>query len=228
MFQETMQCLFNNADKLTCLAPYAYEPGWIYFFLIVMMLLSAVGLPLPEEVTLVSVGILAYMGANPDKYPPPFPDAPFVHPTTAAIVAFFAVFLSDFLIYGIGRFFGSKVFEWGPVKRVISAEGRMRIEKWTHKYGSLACGIFRFTPGIRFPGHLACGMVKFPAWKFALVDGIAAMISVPTQILILAHYGEDILGVLRKFKFVVLGLCVIALLVYLFMKWRSSKKAAAL
>lgn len=227
MFQETMQCLFNNADKLTCLAPYAYEPGWIYFFLIMMMLLSAVGLPLPEEVTLVSVGILAYMGANPDKYPPPFPGAPFVHPTTAAIVAFFAVFLSDFLIYGIGRFFGSRVFEWGPVKRVISAEGRLRIEKWTHKYGSLACGIFRFTPGIRFPGHLACGMVKFPAWKFALVDGIAAMISVPTQILILAHYGEDILGVLRKFKFVVLGLCVIALLVYLFMKWRSSKKATA-
>lgn len=227
MIQETMQCLFENADKLTCLAPYAYEPGWIYFFLIVMMLLSAVGLPLPEEVTLVSVGILAYMGANPDKYPPPFPGAPFVHPTTAAIVAFFAVFLSDFLIYAIGRYFGSRVFEWAPVKRVISSEGRLRIEKWTHKYGSLACGIFRFTPGIRFPGHLACGMVRFPAWKFGLVDGIAALISVPTQILILAHYGEDILGVLRKFKFVVLGLCVIALIIYLFMKWRSSKKATA-
>lgn len=227
MIQETMQCLMDSADKLICLAPYAYEPGWIYFFLIVMMLLSAVGLPLPEEVTLVSVGILAYMGANPDKYPPPFPGAPFVHPTTAAIVAFFAVFCSDFLIYGIGRFFGSKVFEWGPVKRVISSDGRKKIEQWTHKYGSLACGIFRFTPGIRFPGHLACGMVKFSPWKFALVDGIAALISVPTQILILAHYGEPILEGLRKFKFVVLGLGLIALVVYLVMKWRDSKKAAA-
>lgn len=225
MIQETMQCLFDNADKLTCLAPYAYEPGWIYFFLVTMMLLSAVGLPLPEEVTLVSVGILAYMGANPDKYPPPFSGAPFVHPTTAAIVAFLAVFCSDFLIYGIGRFFGSRVFEWGPVKRVISSEGRKRIEQWTHKYGSWACGIFRFTPGIRFPGHLACGMVKFPVWKFALVDGVAALISVPTQILILAHYGEDILGGLRKFKFVVLGVCAVALVVYFYMKWRSSKKA---
>lgn len=226
MFQDTMQCLLNNADKLVCLAPYAYEPGWIYFFLVVMMLLSAVGLPLPEEVTLVSVGILAYMGANPDKYPPPFEGAPFVHPTTAAIVAFLAVFCSDFIIYGIGRFFGSKVFEWGPVKRVISSEGRHKIETWTQKYGALACGIFRFTPGVRFPGHLACGMVKFPAWKFALVDGIAALISVPTQILILAHYGEDILGVLRKFKFVVLGLCLIALVIFVYSKWRQSKKVA--
>lgn len=225
MIQETMQCLFDNADKLTCLIPYAYEPGWIYFFLVTMMLLSAVGLPIPEEVTLVSVGILAYMGANPDKYPPPFPGAPFVHPTTAAIVAFLAVFCSDFLIYGIGRYFGSRVFEWGPVKRVISSDSRMKIEQWTHKYGSLACGIFRFTPGIRFPGHLACGMVKFSPWKFALVDGIAALISVPTQILILAHYGEDILSGLQKFKFVVLGLCAVALVIYLYMKWRSSKKA---
>lgn len=227
MIQETTQCLLSHADKLSCLAPYAYEPGWIYFFLIVMMLLSAVGLPLPEEVTLVSVGVLAYMGANPDKFPPPYPGAPHVHPTTAAIVAFFAVLASDFLIYSIGRFFGSKVFEWSPVKRVISEEGRRRIEQWTQKYGSWACGIFRFTPGIRFPGHLACGMVRFPAWKFALIDGIAAMISVPTQILILAHYGEDILGVLRKFKFVVLAVCAIVLTIYVYKKWRSSRKAAA-
>jgi len=226
MLQETLHCLISNSDKLSCLAPYAYEPSWIYFFLIIMMLLSAVGLPLPEEVTLVSVGILAYMGANPDKYPPPFPGAPHVHPTTAAMVAFLAVFLSDFLIYGIGRYFGPKVFEWGPVKKVISSDIRRRIETWTQKYGALACGIFRFTPGIRFPGHLACGMVRFPAWKFALVDGIAAMISVPTQILILAHYGESILGALKKFKFVLLAVLFVLACVYAYKKWQESKKAA--
>lgn len=224
MIQETMQCLFNHADKLSCLAPYAFQPEWIYFFLILMMLLSAVGLPLPEEVTLVSVGVLAYMGAHPDKYPPPYPGAPYVHPTTAAIVAFLAVWGSDFLIYWIGRYFGPRVFEWGPVKRFISSENRMKIEQWTQKYGAMACGIFRFTPGIRFPGHLACGMVKFSAWKFAFVDGVAALISVPTQILIIAHYGEDILGVLKQFKFVVFGILGIVLLIYLYKKWQESRK----
>lgn len=225
MIQDTMQCLLNNADKLVCLTPYAYEPGWVYFFLVLMMLLSSIGLPLPEEVTLVSVGVLAYMGANPDKYPPPYPGADFVHPTTAAIVAFFAVYGSDFIIYFIGRFFGSRVFEWGPVKRTISSERRLKIEKWTEKYGALACGIFRFTPGIRFPGHLACGMVKFPVWKFALVDLIAAGISVPTQILVIAHYGESILGALQQFKFVVFTLAGIALLFYIYKKWRASRLA---
>ncbi len=222
MITDTLNCLIQNSDKLVCLTPYAYEPTWVYFFLIVMMLLSAVGLPIPEEVTLVSVGILAYMGANPDKFPPPFEGAPFVHATTAAVVAFFAVFLSDFLIYGIGRMFGNRVFNWGPIKKVITAESRERIERWTNKYGALACGIFRFTPGIRFPGHLACGMVKFPAWKFGLVDGIAALISVPTQILLLAHYGEHILGAFKKFKFIILILLAILAIVYFYKKYKQS------
>ncbi len=204
MISQTLSCLIHNSDKLVCLSEYAYQPQWVYFFVIVMMLLSAVGLPLPEEVTLVSVGILAYMGANPDKFPPPYPGAPFVHATTAAVVAFLAVFSSDFLIYCLGRFFGVKIFKWGPVKKVISDESRKKIEAWTNKYGAWACGIFRFTPGLRFPGHLACGMVKFPAWKFALVDGIAAMISVPTQILLLAHFGSEILGVFKQFKYAIL------------------------
>lgn len=220
-----VQCLLDSKDTLACLVPYAYEPTWIYAFLIVMMLLSAVGLPFPEEATLVSVGLLAFMGTNPHIYPPPFEGAPHVHPKTAAFVAFVAVFLSDFLIYAIGRFYGRKIFDWKPVKSVLSEENRKRIEEWTHKYGAYACGIFRFTPGIRFPGHLACGMLRFPAWKFALIDGIAAAISVPTQILLLAYYGDTILKFLRQFKIILL--CIIALvLLYLLYKKYIAKKTA--
>lgn len=221
-----VQCLLDSKDTLACLVPYAYEPTWIYTFLIVMMLLSAVGLPFPEEATLVSVGLLAYMGTNPDIYPPPFPGAPHVHPKTAAIVAFVAVFLSDFLIYAIGRMYGRKIFDWKPVKSVLSEDNRKRIEEWTHKYGAYACGIFRFTPGIRFPGHLACGMLRFPAWKFALIDGIAALVSVPTQILLLAYKGDTILKFLRQFKIILL--CVIGLvLLYLLYKKYIAKKTVA-
>ena len=220
-----IQCLWNSKDMLTCLAPYAYEPMWVYIFTVVMMLLSAVGLPLPEEATLVSVGVLAYMGSHPDKYPPPFPGAPHVDAETAAVVAFLAVFLSDFLIYGIGRIFGRKIFDWRPIRAVLSEENRIKIEAWTQKYGAYACGIFRFTPGLRFPGHLACGMLKFPAWKFGLIDGIAAAVSVPTQILLLAYYGEPILEFLKQFKIVLL--CVLVLLGLFFIYKKFFQKKAA-
>jgi membrane protein DedA with SNARE-associated domain len=223
--ESLVHCLVHSKDTLMCLTPYAYEPMWVYVFTVLMMLLSAVGLPLPEEATLVSVGVLAYMGSHPGTYPPPFPGAPHVEAHTAAVVAFIAVFLSDFVIYAIGRFFGRKIFDWRPVRSVLSEENRTRIEEWTQKYGAYACGIFRFTPGLRFPGHLACGMLKFPAWKFALIDGTAAAISVPTQIILLAYYGESILKFLKQFKLVVLGVLICVGLYLLYRKFIAKKAA---
>jgi membrane protein DedA with SNARE-associated domain len=203
------------------MSQFAYQPYTVYFALVGMMLLSAVGLPLPEEVTLISVGILAFMGAHPDHFPPPFPGAPVVNVHTAAIIAFFAVFFSDFLIYGVGRVFGRKLLYHPRVHKMFPPHLMKRVEEWTHKYGAYACGIFRFTPGIRFPGHLACGMLHFPVWKFLLIDGLAAAISVPTQIYLLAHYGEPILMKLRQFKLVVFGLIGLLLIYFLFKKIRE-------
>jgi membrane protein DedA with SNARE-associated domain len=223
MQDSLIQCLWHSKDTLTCLIPYAYEPALIYTFLILMMTLSAVGLPFPEEATLVSVGLLAYMGMNPDLYPPPYPGAPHINPKTAALVAFFAVFAADTLIYIIGRVFGRRIFDWKPVKSVLSEESRQKIEEWTQKYGAYACGIFRFTPGLRFPGHLACGMLKFPLWKFLVIDGVAALISVPTQILLLAYYGETILKFIKQFKIILLVLLVIVVLYFLYKKFFAKK-----
>ncbi len=223
MNDSLIHCLWNSKDILTCLSPYAYEPMWVYTFTVIMMLLSSVGLPIPEEATLVSVGLLAYMGANPQKYPPPFPGAPHVDPETAALVAFLAVFCADFIIYGIGRFYGRKIFDWKPMRAVLSEKNRIKIEEWTQKYGAYACGIFRFTPGLRFPGHLACGMLKFPAWKFGLIDGIAAAISVPTQILLLAYYGEHILKFIKQFKMGLLAILVMICIYFLYKKFFIKK-----
>ncbi|MGZ3746944.1 MAG: DedA family protein, partial [Pseudobdellovibrionaceae bacterium] len=51
------------------LSQYAYQPELVYTALLGMMLMSAIGLPLPEEVTLVSIGVLVFMGANPQHFP---------------------------------------------------------------------------------------------------------------------------------------------------------------
>ncbi len=214
-----------NEPIFQWMSQFAYQPDIVYSGLVGMMLLSSVGFPLPEEVTLVSVGILAFMGANPHMFPPPFAGAPVVNVHTAAIVAFLAVFMSDFLIYTIGRVFGRKILNHPTMKKILSDSMMLKVEEWTKKYGAYACGIFRFTPGIRFPGHLACGMLKYPVWKFVLIDGIAALISVPTQIYLLAHYGEPILVKLRQFKLVVLGIILVVAIYFLFKKIREKIRA---
>lgn len=210
-----------NEPIFQWMSQYAYAPGMVYAGIVIMMLLSAFGLPLPEEVTLISVGILAFMGSNPDMFPPPFPGAPVVNPYEAAVIAFLAVFGSDFLIYGIGRKWGRKLLYSQRFSRIFKPSMIEKVENWTHKYGAYACGIFRFTPGVRFPGHLACGMLKFPIWKFALIDGVAAAVSVPTQILLLAHYGEPILKHLHKFKMWVFGILIVALLLFIAYKLKQ-------
>jgi membrane protein DedA with SNARE-associated domain len=211
------------------LSQFAFQPNMVYLLLVGMMLLSSIGLPLPEEVTLLSVGFLAFIGAHPDLFPPPYEGAPIVKTHIAAIISFLAVFCSDFLIYGVGRYFGRPLFEKPLFKKYMPDTAMQRVEEWTRKYGAYACGIFRFTPGLRFPGHLACGMLKFPAWKFGLIDGIAALVSVPTQIYLIAYYGESILGGIKQFKiylFSAIGLLLLYLIVAKVLSIRADKKKA--
>lgn len=206
------------------LSQFAYEPTTVYATLVSMMLLSAFGLPIPEEVTLLSIGLLAYMGANPALYPPPYLGAAVIQPVEAAIIATLAVFGADFLVYWIGRVFGRKLIHHPRLSHIFSTKLIDRAESFTKRYGMLATGIFRFTPGVRFPGHILCGTMRLPAWKFALVDGLAVAISVPTQILLIAHYGEAILGMLKEFKIVVL--CVIGVVVIAVVALRMRERAA--
>lgn len=218
-----MESIFNH-EVFQWFSQFAYQPNMVYFGIVFMMVASAVGFPMPEEATLVSVGFLAFMGSRPDLFPPPYPGAPVVNVHEAAVIAFLAVFGSDFLIYGIGRKWGRKILYHPRMRRFISEESIIKVEGWTKKYGNFAVFVFRFTPGVRFPGHLATGMLKFSAWKFAMIDGLAAMISVPTQIYLLAIYGKEILVYFSKFKIIVLSLIAIGLVIYVIRKFQARKR----
>jgi len=190
------------------ISQFAYQPSMIYLALIGLMLLSSFGFPLPEEVTLLSVGLLAYFGRNPELFPPPFVGAPTVNREMAMLIASIAVLGSDFLVFSIGRFGGRKILQQAWMKRVFSENTQTKIERWIQKYGDLTCALFRFTPGLRFPGHIALGMMRFSSLKFLFIDGIAVLISVPTQVYLMATYGQIVVGYLKKFKFYLLILVI--------------------
>lgn len=193
-------------DIVQFFSQYAYEPYTVYSFIILFMTASSFGLPIPEEMTLVSAGLVAYMARNPELYPPPTPDAVGVNLTLLAIICFIAVLGSDVLIYFLGRFFGKKIIRTKFFNNNIGQARFNKINKIFQKYSFWACGLFRFTPGIRFPGHMSCGLMGIPLWKFMTIDGIAALISVPTQVLLVAFYGDVILTQFKKFKLILLGI----------------------
>ena len=198
---------------------YAYEPTLVYTFIIAFMTASSFGLPIPEEMTLVSAGLVAYMANNPLKYPPPPGrlDAEGVNLTVLCIVCFIAVIGSDLLIYSLGRLSGDRLKRTKIFKKLLPEEKFAKIDKLFQKYGYWASGIFRFTPGVRFPGHLSCGIMKVSVWKFLAVDGTAALLSVPTQVLLVAAYGEVILEKIKEFK-IILGIVILCIIVFFLIK----------
>lgn len=209
---------FSPDTLLAFFSQYAYQPAFVYGFIVCFMLASGVGLPIPEELILISAGLVAYMSHNPDKFPPPYPGAQGVDVVTLCIVSFLAVLGADTLVYLIGKIFGQRIIKTKFFQKSMAGESFDKINVFFQKYGGLACGIFRFTPGIRFPGHLSCGLLGVPVWKFLLIDSIVAAISVPTQVYFVATYGEVILDKLTEFKMVVLSICAIVFVVWLVRK----------
>lgn len=209
---------FSEASLLAFFSQYAYQPMYVYGFMVAFMLASSFGLPVPEEIVLVTSGLVAHMAHNPDKYPPPFPGAQGVDTITLCIVSTLAVFGSDNLVYFLGKIFGGRIIKTKFFQKQVAGEGFDRINRWFQNYGGLACGIFRFTPGLRFPGHMSCGLLGIPIWKFMLIDGIAVLISVPTQVYFVSKYGDVILDKLKVFKVYILWACV-----GLFVFWLARK-----
>ncbi len=197
---------------------YAYQPHLIYLAVVCFMLASSFGFPIPEEVVIISVGILAYVGSHPELFPPPYEGARSINVVTASLITFSAVLLSDVLIFYLGRRGGERIKQSRRFNRLIKPEFVSKVERWITKYGIFACGIFRFTPGLRFPGHLATGMLGLEPWKFVLVDGTAALLSVPTQIILISCFGEIILKKIDHVKLVLLFIIGVAILTFLVKK----------
>jgi membrane protein DedA with SNARE-associated domain len=203
---------------------YAYQPLLVYAAIVVIMTASSFGLPIPEEFTLVSAGLIAYMGMHPDKYPPPIDGGEPVNVYTLAVVCFIAVLGSDILIYGIGRYFGPKIFETKLFRERIGVKNIEKIHAWFQKWGMWVCGIFRFTPGVRFPGHLSCGAMGVKWWQFTAVDGFAALVSVPTQVILVATYGEVITSKFKEFKLILFSILALVIIIY-FIKKKMNRSA---
>ena len=201
---------------------YANQPFMVYGFLLLLMTASSFGLPVPEEFTLVTVGFLAYTGQN---QVPVSPNA--VNMYTLAIVSFLSVLASDILVYSIGRFNGEKLRKTKFFKKKIKQERYDKINSLFQKYSGFAIFGFRFMPGIRFPGHLTCGMSGVPFRKFLLIDGLAALVSVPTQVLLVAIYGKIILATIDKYKYLVMGtmfVIFVGFILYKIYEYKKSKK----
>lgn len=213
------------------LSQYAHQPWLVYTSVVAIVFASSFGFPVPEEVTIVSLGLIAFIGNNPELFPSdqPLTGEP-INVHTAAWLCFAAVFVSDFIVYSLGRVYGARFIQTRFFRRFIGEDRMNKVFAISQKYGSIAAGAFRFTPGLRFPGHFSCGMLGVRPIHFIAIDGLAALISVPTQVYLIYNFGDTILENLKRFKTFLLIALIFAVISYLlwtkvFKKMRTSQQS---
>lgn len=184
----------SETELLEYLKQFAFDPLRAYGIIVFFIFACSVILPFPEELLVLGAGLVAHAGevARVEGR------GGAVSPVTMAIVCYFAVLLSDLLVYFLGRFAGGRIIQTRFFQLRFAGEKYDRINRWFERYGGWAAGLFRFTPGLRFPGHLCCGFLGLSLTKFVSADAVACLLFIPPQILLLAYFGEEVIRLFTR------------------------------
>ena len=143
-----------------------------------VLLLCGVGLPLPEEVTLIGSGILLHQG-RVDFLP-------------ITLVCSAAILLGDSIPYALGRRYGMSALRISWVAKILHPERFSTLERRFSKHGNWAIFTCRFLPGLRLPGYFTAGTLKMPFLRFLVLDLLGVILSVPISIHLGRLFGGEV------------------------------------
>ena len=132
-----------------------------YLGIIVVLILTGSGLPLPEEVPVIVAGLASYHGT--------------LNPWLAFPACLVGALLGDCVMYWIGHHFGKSVLREHPwFARFLTPARERRMERLIAQHGLKVFFLARFLVGIRSPVYLTSGIMRVPFRKFILVDACSA------------------------------------------------------
>lgn len=155
-----------------------YSEHFIYTGLFLILFFSGLGLPIPEEITLLTGGFLINLGF-----------ARF-YPTLATV--FVGVLTGDMAMYSIGRRWGHGIITHRHMRKIFSEERLERVRQFFRDHGSKTIFIARFISGFRVAAFLAAGTMGMKPGKFLFLDFLAALIAVPLLLLLGYYFGAYI------------------------------------
>jgi membrane protein DedA with SNARE-associated domain len=185
-----------------------------------VLLLCGFGLPVPEDIPLISAGYLIHL-----------------QQTTwviALLVCLLGVLTGDSIIFWFGKRLGNKLLRSRLVMFFTTPKKILKIKAYYRKYGPKIIIAGRFLPGLRAPIFFVAGSTGLRYRKFITYDGFAAMVSVPIWLIVGFKFGNEIdslLAYVQRGKEIAggaLGAIVLAYVIYVVWKAKvSSKKRVA-
>lgn len=148
--------------------------GWLiryeYFAMLAILVLCGIGLPLPEEVTLLSSGLL--VGWHEADF------------WLTSLVCSSGIVLGDSIIFGLGHHFGQRFLLSGPMQMILTPGRQGRVQHFFSRHGAKALFLARFFPGVRIGVYAYAGSQRLSWRRFLMLDGLGVLISCPTSILV--------------------------------------------
>ncbi len=193
-----------------------------------VLLLCGFGLPLPEDVVLVSAGVLAWLASSLDEstLSGMVSDPGLL---TMVAVGLVGIVAGDLVIYWMGRRLGSRVAEIPGLRRLVTPEKLEEVEKLMRRRGKVVVVIARYLPGLRAPTYFTVGHSRLPYFQFVLFDTAAALVSAPLFVGLGFYFGDDIELAARaasRFSHYIL-LAALAALAFVGLRWLRRQRAAA-
>lgn len=136
-----------------------------YLAVLFAIWIASVGVPIPEDIALLGGGLACYLGKAK------------LLPMIA--IGMFAVLSGDLFIFYLGHRWASNLLEHRMTQKLATPErvAKLRVKFHEHQLKTIFLG--RFLPGVRTLVFLTAGAMKISVWKFLMMNGIAALISVP-------------------------------------------------
>jgi membrane protein DedA with SNARE-associated domain len=178
-----------------------------YFAIILLLILTGLGLPIPEEVAIIAAGVMS----GHDQ----------MNPWLAWASCMIGVLCGDLIVYGIGRHFGRSVIREHPFwARFVNAEREAQIERMIERHGLKVFFLARFLVGLRSPVYLTAGILRMGVRRFLLTDLFCATVVVGLFFLLSYFFGQAILLWVRRMEILITVIAVVAVGVLGFYLWR--------
>jgi membrane protein DedA with SNARE-associated domain len=184
----------------------------VYAKLAGLLLLCGLGLPIPEDISLISAGYLAHLGK--------------VEIHTVFLVCFAAVLGGDSIAFMMGRLFGTRMLASRLGHRYFNPKRQRRVRAYFRRYGSKVVFIARFLPGLRFSIFLSAGMLHVAPSTFIVYDSLAALLSVPLLVYSAWFFGDQIDHVIvwaKRSEYGILALIAIGVIIVAVKVYRKRK-----
>ncbi len=181
-----------------------------------MLFAAGLGLPVPEELPILTAGVLAHQEV--------------ARWWIALPVCLVGVLSGDVALYWAGRHWGEHIIEWRVVRLVLSPRREEALKAAYRRHGVKIVFTARHLAGFRAAAFLTAGIAHVPFGRFLIVDALAALITVPISFGLAFVFTDQLDAVLADYhrieRWALLAAVVLAVVLFAVLAWRRGQRLA--